>query len=104
MPDWWEELVAIPDVDDAWKLAPKVRGSFEIPWVRCQSSGLKTTILHPLPQNASIGRHSCQFRTLSCLARTTGRDNHRRPWLMPRPFSIGLRKPTHHVLAKGAFW
>ena len=23
-PDWWEELVAIPHVDNAWKLAQKV--------------------------------------------------------------------------------
>ena len=34
--DWWEELVAIPHVDNAWKLAQKVQASFEIPWVRCQ--------------------------------------------------------------------
>ena len=62
------------------------------------------SILHPVPQNASIGRHSCQFKTPRYLAKTTGRDNPRRPWLMPRPFSIGVRKANHHVLAKDAFW
>ena len=36
MPDWWEELVAIPHVDDAWKLTQKVQASFEIPQVRYQ--------------------------------------------------------------------
>ena len=28
--------MAIPYVDDAWKLAQKVQASFKIPWVRCQ--------------------------------------------------------------------
>ena len=34
MPDWWEELVAIPNVDDHHRLARKVKASFEIPLVR----------------------------------------------------------------------
>ena len=68
-----------------------------------KSSGSSMTILPPA-QNAWIGRHSCWFQTPRCPAKTAGRDNTRRPCLMPRPFSIGLRKPTHQVLAKGTFW
>ena len=94
--------MAIPDVDGAWKLTQKVQASFEIPQVRCQVLQVDDYSVPPAP-NASIGRHSCQFQTLSCLVKTTGRDNHRRPWLMPRPFSIGLRKPNCQFLVKGTF-
>ena len=37
MPDWWEELVAIPHVDDHCRLTQKVWASFEIPQVRCKA-------------------------------------------------------------------
>ena len=70
---------------------PEVWASLEIPCMRCQVLWVDNDFSAPLPQNVSKGRHSCQFQTLSCLAKTTGRDNHRRPKLMPRPFSIGLK-------------
>ena len=38
MPDWWEELVVIPNVtDNHCRLAQKVQASFEIPQVRCKA-------------------------------------------------------------------
>ena len=37
MPDWWEELVAVPYVDDHCRLTQKVQASFEIPQVRCKA-------------------------------------------------------------------
>ena len=34
MPDWWQELVEIPEVDDHWELARKIQASFELPeWI-----------------------------------------------------------------------
>ena len=41
MLEWWEELVAIPNVEDYRKLAQKIHASFEIPRVRCEA--LKVT-------------------------------------------------------------
>ena len=37
MPEWWEELVAIPNMEDYKKLAQKIHASFEIPRVRCDA-------------------------------------------------------------------
>ena len=34
MPDWWRELVAIPNVGNPERLAHKICASFEVPWVR----------------------------------------------------------------------
>ena len=55
MPDWWEELVAIPNVDDHCRLAQKVQASFEIPQVRCKA--LKVINDYSLPP------------TLKCISR-----------------------------------
>ena len=37
MLEWWEELVAIPNVEDHRKLTQKIHASFEIPRVRCEA-------------------------------------------------------------------
>ena len=37
MPDWWTDLVAIPNAGDPNKLAHKICASFEVPWVRCEA-------------------------------------------------------------------
>ena len=47
MPEWWEELVAIPNVGDYRKLAQKICGSFEIPRVRCEA--IKVTNDYSVP-------------------------------------------------------
>ena len=48
MLDWWEELVAIPNVKDHCRLTQKVQASFEIPQVRGKALKLVMTILcHP---------------------------------------------------------
>ena len=36
-PDWWKELVTIPNVGDPKRLAWKICTSFEVPWVRCKT-------------------------------------------------------------------
>ena len=36
-PDWWGELVAIPNVGDPKRLAHKICASFKIPWVRSEA-------------------------------------------------------------------
>ena len=36
-PDWWKELVAIPNMGDPEKLARKIFTSFEVPQVRCET-------------------------------------------------------------------
>ena len=37
MPDWWRELVTIPNVDDPEMLACKIHASFQVLWVRCRA-------------------------------------------------------------------
>ena len=32
MPEWWQELVEIPEEDDYWELAQMIQASFELPW------------------------------------------------------------------------
>ena len=36
-PDWWKELVAIPNAGDPKRLAQKICTSFEVPRVRCET-------------------------------------------------------------------
>ena len=61
-------------------------------------------ILHHPLQNALVGRHSCQFQIPGYPAKITGKDSPGRPWHMPRPYSIGLKRPTHQSLTNCAFW
>ena len=37
MPEWWGELVTIPNVGDPKRLAHKIHASFKIPWVRSEA-------------------------------------------------------------------
>ena len=54
-PNWWQELVGIPKIDDFWELAWKIRVSYE---QGARPRVLKMTIwCHQLP-NVSVGRHS----------------------------------------------
>ena len=101
--DWWE-LVAIPDVDDAQKLAWKVQASFEIPRVRSQALWVNNDYSAP-PAPKCINRKAflpVPDPGVPCQDYREGL--HRGSWLTPRPFSIGLRKPTHQILAKSTFW
>ena len=36
-PNWWEELIAIPDIEDIQRLAQKIWASFEEPSVRMEA-------------------------------------------------------------------
>ena len=54
MPDWWGELVAIPNIDDYQKLAQKIRASFEILQVRSKTQQVKNDYLSP-PTPKCIG-------------------------------------------------
>ena len=47
MPEWWEELVAIPNMEYYKKLAWKICASFEISRVRCDA--LKVTNDYSMP-------------------------------------------------------
>ena len=47
-PDWWEEVVAIPQAEDPWKLTRKVQTSFEIPQVRCKALQTRNNNSAPL--------------------------------------------------------
>ena len=55
MPDWWGELVAIPDIDDYQKLAWKIRASFEIPWVMSKAQQVENYYSLP-PTPKCIGK------------------------------------------------
>ena len=39
MTAWWQELQAIPDVEDHQELTQKVRASFEVPMAQIQAQG-----------------------------------------------------------------
>ena len=57
MPDWWVELVAIPNAGYPERLACKICTSFEVPRVRCKALRDYTT---PLPQDVPRGRCACR--------------------------------------------
>ena len=37
MPDWWRELVTLPNAGDPERLSHKIHASFEVPWARCEA-------------------------------------------------------------------
>ena len=55
MPDWWEEMVVMPHVDDHHSLTWKVHTSFEIPGVRCKALKVCNDYSSP-PAPKYIGR------------------------------------------------
>ena len=71
MPDWWRELVTIPNAGDPKRLAHKICASFEVPWVRCEALRDSKDYTMPLPQNASKGRFSCWSLISISLVRIT---------------------------------
>ena len=46
-PDWWQELVGIPGINDFQELTQKVRASFEIPQVKIKAQDVKNDYLAP---------------------------------------------------------
>ena len=49
MPDWWGELVTIPNVGDPERLAHKICTCFKISWVRCKALGDSEDYTMPPP-------------------------------------------------------
>ena len=49
-PYWWEELITIPEVEDPKKLAQKIRASFSIPAVRCETFPDQGYTVPPAPK------------------------------------------------------
>ena len=45
MPDWWQELAEIPEVDDYQELAWKIWTSFKLPWQMSELHDLKNYYL-----------------------------------------------------------
>ena len=41
MPNWWQELVGIPGINDFWELAQKIRAYFELPQVKSEAQGVE---------------------------------------------------------------
>ena len=52
MPEWWEELVVIPNVEGHRKFTQKICASFEIPRVRCEALKVTNDYSTPLPPSA----------------------------------------------------
>ena len=104
MLEWWEELVAIPNVEDYRKLAWKICASVKIPRVRCEA--LKVTNDYSTPPALK-----CVERKLFLLApepRLPCQDYHekqpQKPWPTLKLYSIGLKELTHQVLVKCTIW
>ena len=104
MLDWWEELVAIPHVDDHHRLAQKVQASFQIPQARCKA--LKVSIDYSSPATLKcIGRKAflpIPDPSIPCQDYREGQPV--RPWHIPRPYSIRSKRPTSQSLMNCAFW
>ena len=50
-PDWWGELITIPNVADPKRLPHKICASFEVPQVRCKALGdSKDYTMPPVPK------------------------------------------------------
>ena len=47
IPNWWQELVGIPGINDFWELTQKIRASFELPWVKSETQDVKNDYLAP---------------------------------------------------------
>ena len=51
MPDWWAELITIPNAGDPKRLACKTHESFKIPWVRSEAlRGSNSYTMSPAPK------------------------------------------------------
>ena len=103
MPDWWGELVAIPDIDDYQKLAQKIRASLKIPRVRSKAQRVEND--YSLPTFLNCISQKAFLLTLGPKIpfKTTGKDTQGRPWCMHRYCNIGLIKPIHQSLANHTF-
>ena len=55
-PHWWEELTAIPKVEDPRRLAWKIHASFLIPAVRCEALLNQDYTMPPAPKCLTRGR------------------------------------------------
>ena len=47
MPDWWQELAEIPEVDDYWELAQMIQASFKLPWQMSKLHDVENYYLAP---------------------------------------------------------
>ena len=90
--EWWEELMAISNVENYRKLTQKIWASFVIPKARCEA--LKVTNDYSVPPAPKcIGRScSCWPLTQGCLARIAFWSNLKRLWLMLKLYSTGWKK------------
>ena len=89
MPDWWKELVAIPNVGDPERLAQTICTSFEVPQVRCETLRDHRVYCTPCPK-----MHPKDYVPVRChlppalsrlLAETTAED----PGLYTGPSILG---------------
>ena len=47
MPDWWQEIVGIPGINNFWELTQKIRASFELPQVKSEAQVVENNYLAP---------------------------------------------------------
>ena len=101
-PTWWPELSMVPRERDVKEFARKVQALFELPKRRSciQSTPNDYSAPPPLMPWAKIG--SSQLGTCISEARSIDWSSQRRPWSMPRPYSTGQKKPSHHTQANHA--
>ena len=59
---------------------------------------------HCLPLTVLTRMCSCPLTTCDLAAKTTAWSNHKKPWCMPRHYSIRLRRPNHQHQANHASW
>ena len=104
MPDQWGELVAIPNVGDPKRLACKICTSWEVPQVRSKALRDSNSYTAPPAPKCLQRKMFCWSLTPIYPVRITVSSNHWGPWLMPRPFSTGLRRPTHWAPMNCAVW
>ena len=47
MPNWWQELVGIPGINNFWELTWKIRASFELPWMKNEDQNVDNVYSAP---------------------------------------------------------
>ena len=76
MPDWWRELVTIPNAGDPERLAHKICTSFEIPWVSNKALRVSNNYTMPPAPKFLQERCSCWSPTPVYFVRITTSSNH----------------------------
>ena len=103
-PNWWQELVIVPGVDNCEKLAHEVQVSFGLPQRVSEQCWVENDHQAPPAPPCLCKGISCHCLILSLPAGISRNSSRRRWWYMPKLFSSGWRRLIHLLEVNHAFW